>query len=124
LVQSLDDRKAARHQRAKDLRRARRALWAIKQRLGRPRHRDLSTPQRKVAAAIARARPYLHATLRATPQGLDLRWQLDRARLHEDAQFDGIYALVSNLAPVEATPQGLLRLYKEQALVEGRFRAV
>jgi transposase len=123
-VQSLDDRKAARHQRAKELARVHRALWTLRHRLGRPGYRDLPCVQRKVVEASARVRPYLHATVSSTPQGLDVRWHLDRTRLREEAQFDGIYSVVTNLAPAEATSLEIFRLYKEQSQVERRFRAV
>jgi hypothetical protein len=123
-VQSLDDRRAARHQRAKDLARARRALWAIRHRLGRPAYRDRATVQRKVGEAIARVRPFVQVTLRPTRWGLEVRWRLNHAALREEAQFDGLYALVTNLAADAATRHDIFRHYKEQSLVEGRFRAV
>jgi transposase len=123
-VQSLDDRKAARHQRAKELARVHRALWTLRLRLGRPAYRDLPRLQRKVAEASARVWPYLHTTVRPTPQGLAVRWHLDRARVREDTQCDGIYSVVTNLAPAEATSPEIFRLYKEQNQVERRFRAV
>jgi hypothetical protein len=123
-VHSLDDRKAARHQRAKDLARARRALWTIKHRLGHPAYRHPATVQRKVAQAIVRVQPYVRATVSATLHGLDVCWRLQRAPLREDAQFDGLYCLVANVAPAAATAQEIFRWYKEQSLVEGRFRAV
>jgi hypothetical protein len=123
-VQSLDDRRAARHQRAKDLARARRALWTIWHRLGRPAYRDRATVQRKVAEAVARVRPFVQVTLTATPHGFDVRWRLNHAPLREEAQFDGLYCLVTNLAAATATMHDIFRRYKEQSLVEGRFRAV
>ncbi len=123
-VQSLDDRRAARHQRAKDLARARRALWTIRHRLGRPAYRDRATVQRKVAEAIARARPFVQVTIRPTPRGLDVRWRVNHAALREAAQFDGLYCLLTNLADAAAPLQAVFHHYKEQSLVEGRFRAV
>ena len=123
-VQSLDDRRAARHQRAKDLARARRALWTIRHRLGRPAYRDRATVQRKVSEAIARVRPFVQVTIRPAARGLDVRWRLHHAALREEAQCDGLYALVTNLAADAATAPDIFRHYKEQSLVEGRFRAV
>jgi transposase len=123
-VQSLDDRKAARHQRAKDLARARRDLRAIRRRLGRPVYRDRAFVERKVAAALAKAGRYLTAEVVETPDGLDVRWRLNRERLREDAQFDGVYCLVTNLPEAEASLRDVFRAYKQQAKVEGRFRAV
>jgi hypothetical protein len=123
-VQSLDDRRAARHQRAKDLARARRALWTIKHRLGRPAYRDLATVQRKVAEAVARVRPLLHVTITPTCWGVDVRWRLHRAQLREEAQFDGLYCLLTNLSAAAAPLHTVFHHYKDQSLVEGRFRAV
>jgi hypothetical protein len=123
-VQSLDDRRAARHQRAKDLARARRALWTIKHRLGRPAYRDLATVQRKVAEAVARVRPLLQVTITPTPGGVDVHWRLHRAQLREEAQFDGLYCLLTNLSAAAAPLHAVFHHYKQQSLVEGRFRAV
>jgi transposase len=123
-VQSLDDRRATRHQRAKDLAGARRALWTIRDRLGRPAYREPAIIRRKVAEAVRKVRDYVQATVVESPRGLEVRWRLDRARLREAAQFDGTYALVTNLPPAEATPQGAFREYKGQIHVERRFRVV
>ena len=123
-VHSLDDRRAARHQRAKDLARARRALWTIKHRLSRPAYRDRATVQRKVAEAVARVRPFLQVTISPTPGGVDVRWRLHRAQLREEAQFDGLYCLLTNLSAAAAPLRAVFQHYKEQSLVEGRFRAV
>jgi Domain of unknown function (DUF4277) len=123
-VQSLDDRRAARHQRAKELARARRALWTIRHRLGRLAYRDPATVQRKVAQAIARVRPFVQVTLSPVPHGVDVRWRLNRALLREEARFDGLYCLLTNLTLAAASLHVVFRHYKEQSLVEGRFRAV
>jgi transposase len=123
-VQSLDDRRATRHQRAKDLAGARRALWTIRDRLGRPAYRDPALVRRKVAEAVRKVRDYLPVTVIASPRGLEVRWQLDRARLREAARFDGLYALVTNLTPAEATMPAVFEEYKGQIHVERRFRVV
>ena len=123
-VQSLDDRRAARHQRAKDLARARQALWTIKRRLSRPVYRDPTLVQRKVAEAVAKVRRYVEVTVCTTADGLDVRWTLQHDRLHEDALFDGIYGLVTNIAASEMAMAEVFRQYKHQSKVEGRFRGV
>ena len=122
-VLSRDDRRAVRHQRAKDLVRARRALWTLKRRLARrvPAYRDRRAVERKVAEAIAKVRDFVAAEIVETPQGLDLRWRLDRARCREEADFDGFYCLLTNEAAVVPLPQ-VFRAYKDQSQVEGRFR--
>jgi hypothetical protein len=121
-VQSLDDRRAARHQRAKDLARARRALWQIKARLGRPAYRQRAVVQRKVAAAIAKVHPFVQIEVVETPPGLDLRWRLDHRRLREEATFDGSYCLLTNWPLAEADLRAVFAAYKEQIQVEQRFR--
>ncbi len=122
-VHSLDDRQAVRHQRAKELARARRALWTIQHRLGHPAYRDSAVVRRRVDEAIARVRPYLQVTLTPTDHGARLHWQLDRQRLREEAQFDGLYSLLTNRTPAQASAGTVFRYYKEQSLVEGRFRS-
>jgi transposase len=121
-VQSLDDRRATRHQRAKDLVRARRTLWQIKARLGRPAYRQRAVVQRKVAEAVAKVRSFVHVVVVETPQGLDVRWRLDHQRLQEDATFDGIYCLLTNWPLAEADGRTVFAAYKEQIQVEQRFR--
>lgn len=121
-VQSLDDRRAARHQRAKDLVRARRALGQIQGRLGRPASRQRAVVERQVAAAIAKGRPFVQVEVVATPPGLDVRWRLDHRRLREEATFDGIYCLLTNWPPAEADLRTVFQAYKEQIQVEQRFR--
>jgi hypothetical protein len=121
-VQSLDDRRAARHQRAKDLARARRALGLIKARLGRPAYRQRALVQRKVAEAVAKVRPFVQVEVVERPQGFDVRWRLDQHRLREAALFDGIYCLLTNWPLAEADLRAVFHAYKEQIQVEQRFR--
>lgn len=124
VVQSLDDRQAARHQRAKDLARARQALWLIKRRLRYPSYRDPAFVARKVGAAVAKVTRYVRAEVVPTPDGLDVRWQLDRARLREDAAVDGVYCLLTNEAATKLPLTGVFAAYKDQSTIEGRFRVV
>jgi transposase len=123
-VQSLDDRKAARHQRAKDLLRARRALWSIKGRLSRPAYRQLTFVQRKVAEAVAKVKQYVETEVIESSDGLDVRWRLQRECLREDAQFDGFYCILTNEVETRASLQAIFLTYKEQSKVERRFRLV
>jgi transposase len=126
LVQSVDDRKAARHQRAKDLAKAHRALWTIKGRLSRPTYRDKRLVERKVAEAVAKVHRYLQVEIvdRTEGKGFDLRWKVDHQRLRGEACFDGIYCLLTNLSQAQATLHGVFRAYKGQSKVEGRFKAI
>ena len=123
-VQSLDDRKAARHQRAKDLLRARRALWIIKGRLSRPVYRQLTFVQRKVAEAVAKVKQYVETEVIEMSDRLDVRWRLQHKCLRQDAQFDGFYCVLTNEVETQAPMQAIFRTYKEQSKVERRFRMV
>lgn len=123
-IQSLDDRRAARHQRAKDLAKAHRDLWTIRHRLRLPSYRQRPLVARKVAAAIAKVAPYLTVSIDETPQGLALSWRLSRHALAEDARFDGIYALLTNDTAIDASLHRVFHAYKGQPQVEGRFRAL
>ena len=131
-VQSVDDRKAARHQRAKDLAKAHQALWTIKHRLGRPVYRDRRLVERKAREAIAKVGRYLRVEVIELSEGLsgeqgegfDLRWTLDRNQLRVDQTFDGAYCLLTNLKEAEASLQDVFSAYKGQSKVEGRFRAI
>jgi transposase len=122
-VHSLDDRRAVRHQRAKELARARRALWAIRRRLRYPAYRDLALVRRKAAEAVARVGAYVQVSVTTSEAGVQLHWQLDHARLREAAQFDGLYSLLTNLTAAQAQTRTIFRHYKEQSVVEGRFKA-
>ena len=123
-VQSLDDRAATRHQRAKDVAHAHDALWTIKHRLSRPAYRDRRLVERKVAEAVAKGERYLRVTVVDAEHGLDVRWTLDHNQLAVDACFDGIYCLLTNETTAAADTPAVLRAYKEQSKVERRFRAV
>jgi hypothetical protein len=123
-VQSIDDRKAARHQRAKDLLRAHRALQTIRGRLSRPASRDRSLVERKVAQAVAKVARYLTVEVTEGKQGLEVRWHLDQKQLREDELFDGIYCLLTNQTAAKASSQQVFQDYKGQSKVEGRFRGV
>lgn len=123
-VQSTDDRRAARHQRAKDLWRARRNLRTIQGRLSRPAYRDRSLVERKVAQAVTKVARYLTVEVTDAEQGLAVQWHLDQKQLREDERFDGLYCLLTNQTAAEASSQVVFREYKGQSKVEGRFRSV
>lgn len=125
-VQSLDDRQAARHQRAKDLAKAHKTLQAIRHRLSRPVYRDRKLVERKVQEAIAKVTRYLQVEIveLAEGKGFDLRWRLDHNQLRVDECFDGVYCLLTNQGESEADLRAVFLAYKAQSKVEGRFRAV
>jgi uncharacterized protein DUF4277 len=124
VVHSLADRRAARHQRAKDLARARQALWAITRRLRYPSYRDPAFVSQKVAAAVAKVAPYVRAAVVPTADGLAVRWRVDHARLRQDAVYDGVYSLLTNEAASGLPSTGVFAAYKDQSTIEGRFRVV
>src|SRR5712692_5818882 len=78
--------------------------------------------ERKVAAAVAKVRAWVHVALQETPTGLTLRWRLDRFWLHEAATFDGSYCLLTNWPGAAADLRAVFRAYKEQIQVEQHFR--
>ena len=121
-VHSLDDRTAARHQRAKELARARRALWTIVHRLRYPAYRDVALVRRKATEAVARVAAFVHVSVRCGEAGVQVAWQVDHDWLRAEARFDGIYSLLTNLTGHQAQSRTIFRHYKEQAVVEGRFR--
>jgi len=123
-IQSLADRRAVRHQRAKDLVRAHRELGMLRQRLGRPVYRQRSLVERKVAAAIGKVGRYLTVTINESPNGITVAWRLNHCALAEDSRFDGIYALLTNDTSPEASLHRIFHDYKGQSKVEGRFRTL
>jgi transposase len=123
-IQSLDDRRAARHQRAKDLAKAHRELGTIQHRLGHPMYRNRLLVERKVATATAKVSHYLSVVVAQTPTGISLSWRLNRPALAEDARFDGIYCLLTNDTCPEASLHRVFHDYKGQPKVEGRFHAL
>jgi hypothetical protein len=100
----------------------RRALWTIVHRRRYPASRDPALVRRKVAAAVARVAAYVQVRVPSGAQGVQLSWQRDHARLREQAQFDGLYRLRTNLTWRQAQTRTRFRHSKEQSLVEGRFK--
>jgi hypothetical protein len=123
-IQSLDDRRAARHQRAKDLAKAQRELGLLRQRLTRPVYRERALVERKVAAALVKGGRDLRVTLGETAAHLTLSWRLNRPALAEEAPFDGVYCLLTNDTALDASLHRVFHDDKGQTKVEGRFRAV
>lgn len=59
---------------------------------------------------------------RARVAPLRLTWTLNRKRLRADAQWDGVYSVLTNLPEGTHTPSAVLEIYKDQHQVEWRFR--
>lgn len=124
IVRSVADRQATRHQRAKDVARARRDLHTIRRRLGHPCYRDPAFVQRKVTQALTKVKAFVQANLQKTDRGWELVWHLDRSPLRTLAQYDGFSTLVTNWDTSSATPIDVLAAYKDQIPIEGRFRVI
>lgn len=112
---------AARASRARLLSRAEAALATIGRGLAAKPRQDPERVERRVAKAVAKGRvgQWLRTGLHANDQGnLSLRWWRDRDALAEAERRDGLYALVTNIAPQRCSADRLLALYKDQALSE------
>jgi len=73
-------------------------------------------------AAQRRVKAYLRTTITQYPAGKPvLSWHFDQAAIDAEAAADGWYALLTNLAPGQASPEEVLRRYKGQHVVERRY---
>lgn len=59
---------------------------------------------------------------RAQLAPLRLKWTLNRKRLQAEAQWDGVYSVLTNLPEETHAASAVLEIYKDQHQVEGRFR--
>jgi len=53
---------------------------------------------------------------------LGLTWTVKQKQLRAEAQWDGVYAVLTNLPSASHSPTAVLDIYKDQHLAEGRFR--
>ena len=114
-----EERAAARKSRAKLLAGAEQQLETIARGLRQGgRRQDREKLLRRIAKAVAKGRvgDYLRTELNA--DGTELTWSRDEAALTAVERRDGLYALVTNLTPRQASSTRLLRLFKEQIIVE------
>jgi transposase len=112
---------AARASRARLLARAEDALAGIQRGLAAKPRQDPERVERRVANAVAKGRvgQWLRTEVRGDHHGnLALRWWRDPDALAEAERRDGLYALVTNMAPHQCSADRLLALYKDQALSE------
>jgi transposase len=112
---------ATRASRARLLARAEDTLGGIQHGLTAKPRQDPERVTRRVANAVAKGRvgQWLRTEVRADHDGnLTLRWWRDPDALAETERRDGLYALVTNIAPHQCSPDRLLALYKDQALSE------
>src|SRR5712691_5252806 len=73
---------------------------------------------RRVARAVSRGRvgDYLRTELNADAS--ELHWSRDEVALAAAERRDGLYALITNLSTRQASATRVLRLFKEQVIVE------
>lgn len=120
-VRGSEEAGAARASRAKLLARAEDALARIARGLAARPCQDPENVGRRVAKAVAAGRvgAWLRTEVRVDVDGaVSVRWWRDEAAIAETARRDGLYALVTNLAPRQCCADRLLALYKDQALSE------
>ena len=82
---------------------------------------DAVTARVQAIAAKRRAGKYLRTAITAGPGKPALSWHFDQAAIDAEATGDGWYALLTNLAPGQASPEEVFRRYKGQHAVERRY---
>lgn len=113
-----EERQAARTNRAKLLGRAEQDLARIARGLAARPAKSVHQAQQRVARALAAGRVSDYLRTELGPDGRTLRWWRDEAAVAAAERRDGLYALVTNLTRREASSARLLRLYKDQMVVE------
>lgn len=113
-----EERQATRVNRAKLLARAEQKLTRIARGLITRPAKTVEEAQRRVARALAAGRVGEYLRTELSPDGRVLRSWRDDAALAAAERRDGLYALITNLPPREASSARLLWLYKNQIVVE------
>ncbi len=76
----------------------------------------------KAITAKRRAGAYVRTAITCDAAGKPvLSWHFDQAAIDASAAADGWYALLTNLAPGQASPEEVFRRYKGQHVVERRY---
>jgi transposase len=111
---------AARASRARLLSGAEDTLARIQRGLATKPRQDPERVERRVANAVAKGRvgQWLRTEVHNDDGNLSLRWWRDPDAVAEAERRDGLYALVTNMAPHQCSADRLLALYKDQALSE------
>src|SRR5450755_4512615 len=84
-------------------------------------HNGLGGRYYKTQAQVQRRTGQIQVTVAAADGKLTLSWQRNQEAIATAKSFDGIYALATNL-PGRITAGKILRLYKDQQIVERRHR--
>jgi transposase len=117
-VRGSEEQQAARSNRAKLLERAEQNLDRIAHGLRMQRHLTREVAERRVARAVAQGKVGQFLRTQLSDDGRELQWHRDEVALSEAEQGDGLYALITNLRPHEASSSRVLQLFKEQAEIE------
>lgn len=120
-VRGSEEAGAAAASRAKLLAKAEDGLARIARGLAARPRQDPEKVSRRVAKAVAagRAGNWLRTEVVAgADRKLSLTWSRDDAAIAEAQRADGLYALITNMAPQGCTADRLLALYKDQFLSE------
>jgi transposase len=109
--------------RERALAKAEQDLQRVRNGLGGRYYKTATDVQRRVGQIIA---PNIHGLISVdvghTPEGKPtITWQRNQGAIADAQRTDGVYALATNL-PGRLTPAKILRLYKEQEVVERRHR--
>src|SRR5579875_414948 len=99
-------------------------LQRVKNGLGGRYYKTVMQVERRVGQIIGtNIQGLLTVTVEQNPDGRPtIQWQRDQDAIAHTARTDGIYALATNLPDRRLTAGKLLRLYKEQEVVERRHR--
>jgi transposase len=120
-IWSSEEEKTVTSARQRALDKAEEELTRVQRGLG-SHYRSVQQVSARVAVILSgKARDLLQVEVGEANGRPTLSWQPDLAAIAEQAATDGIYALASNLRD-ELTAGELLRIYKEQSLVELRHR--
>ncbi|MHB8508559.1 MAG: IS1634 family transposase [Candidatus Dormibacteria bacterium] len=113
-----EERQAARKSRTRLLAKAEQSLERIANGIaGRPA-KDLEKLQRRVAKAVAAGRVGDLLRTELNDDGSQLQWRRDEDAVTAAERRDGLYALITNLPLSQASASRVLKLYKDQFIVE------
>jgi hypothetical protein len=121
-VHSTEEEREVRAARERALSKAEAALSRVRRGLGGRHYKTKEQVERRVAKIVAPVEGLIHVEAGVDGRGrLTLSFERDAQAIAQAARTDGIYALLTNL-PGRLAATKVLRLYKDQWLVERRHR--
>jgi Domain of unknown function (DUF4277)/Transposase DDE domain len=120
-IWSSEEQRSVAEARARALATAEAALARVTRGLGGRHYRTKAQVDDKVAQILAPVRGLVAATAAEADGPPTLSWSLDSAAIAQASATDGLYALATNL-PGRLSASGVLRIYKDQSLVECSHR--